>query len=630
MALAGSNTAPRVGALQAMAAGPSRPPAHVAAGSFRANWESLLTALDPGSGGGTGDFVGEEGSAAPALATGATVTADAASQCPAGCVEAGFSDRSAAAAKGGSGARPGAVYSSAAGPGAGGAASPGKARPAMPIAETFGRPGGGIKAEPTSHGRAASTATADAEKSVGRTNPTAAHWEPPPASMLIAWRVPVQCEPRTAQASGGRGGAGGLKESLVEASHVDSQRGVTSGHTALAEDGGVEASGGPRPGEGLERGSWAGGQLPEDHMEPATTARVRAGQNLESKETPAAAETAPERGPAHGKASGFSMQPIERGEIAPYLTGSVENSKGMEASRGAAEEPELGRSFNLASPAAERAVQTPYSDSSIGDATRIRHGFAGIAAPRSAAVTGAGSRTKESASLTPSPSGVSASNQHAGKGSFAQPAPHGGEALAEARADSELKGSQPAQGVDREGASSHAVQAGPPSGQSASTRSAFAAMDMEAGAEKATWIHAGARQAEAGYLDPALGWVGVRADLGGGGIHASLVPGSAEAAQALGGQLAGLSHYLNGNHTPVATLTMNAPEPGWTGAGSGGAMQHGGGQQAGQEGGTEPHSSLGAAVRTASIPDGQEAPPPGLERDASPRGSGAGHISVMA
>ena len=58
----------------------------------------------------------------------------------------------------------------------------------------------------------------------------------------------------------------------------------------------------------------------------------------------------------------------------------------------------------------------------------------------------------------------------------------------------------------------------------------FAAMD--AGTEVGTpgWIHAGGHTAEAGFEDPALGWVGVRADLSGGNVHAALMPGSAEAA----------------------------------------------------------------------------------------------------
>lgn len=84
----------------------------------------------------------------------------------------------------------------------------------------------------------------------------------------------------------------------------------------------------------------------------------------------------------------------------------------------------------------------------------------------------------------------------------------------------------------------------------------FAALDADTGTGTPTWIHAGAQHAEAGFQDATLGWVGVRADVSGGGVHASLVSGSAEAAQILSGHLAGLNTYLAEQHTPVETLTL--------------------------------------------------------------------------
>lgn len=124
-------------------------------------------------------------------------------------------------------------------------------------------------------------------------------------------------------------------------------------------------------------------------------------------------------------------------------------------------------------------------------------------------------------------------------------------------------------------------------------RETFAALDSEAAPGTPTWIHAGAQRAEAGFQDPALGWVGVRADTGAGGVHASLVPGSADAAQALGGHLAGLNSYLAEHHTPIETLTLAAPEGRWAGpAGNQDASQ---GMNQGQGGGqgafTEPRSN---------------------------------------
>ena len=88
----------------------------------------------------------------------------------------------------------------------------------------------------------------------------------------------------------------------------------------------------------------------------------------------------------------------------------------------------------------------------------------------------------------------------------------------------------------------------------------FVSIDGANHAPAATWVHAGARTAEAGYQDPALGWVGVRAQVDINGVHAALVPGSADAAQALGGHLAGLNTYLAEHHAGVETLTMAAPE----------------------------------------------------------------------
>jgi hypothetical protein len=73
------------------------------------------------------------------------------------------------------------------------------------------------------------------------------------------------------------------------------------------------------------------------------------------------------------------------------------------------------------------------------------------------------------------------------------------------------------------------------------------------------WVHAGMRRAEAGFEDPALGWIGVRAQLDASGVHAALVPGSAAAAQSLGSHLAGLNTYLVEHHAPVDSLTLEAP-----------------------------------------------------------------------
>lgn len=219
-----------------------------------------------------------------------------------------------------------------------------------------------------------------------------------------------------------------------------------------------------------------------------------------------------------------------------------------------------------------------------------------------------------------------------------------------ARRGSDAHGQQPsASSVDaattvRDPASPHVVAKTADDAESASNRTTsgagieetFAALDAESTSGRPAWIHAGAQRAEAGIEDPVLGWVGIRADFSGGGVHASLVPGSADAAQALGGHLAGLNAYLSDHHTPVESLTLAAPENGWSepGAGTGQGMGQGDqrGQGAGQGGeATAPASfnrSLGGgAAATSQMPlQGFEE----TEGNARAIRSGGIHISVLA
>jgi hypothetical protein len=101
----------------------------------------------------------------------------------------------------------------------------------------------------------------------------------------------------------------------------------------------------------------------------------------------------------------------------------------------------------------------------------------------------------------------------------------------------------------------------------ASPREPFAALDRATPAPPTTWLHAGTHRAEAGYLDPALGWVGVRADAVGSGLHAALMPGSTHAAEVLGSHLAGLNAHLSAHHGPSATVTITGFEHGQGGGG---------------------------------------------------------------
>ena len=168
-----------------------------------------------------------------------------------------------------------------------------------------------------------------------------------------------------------------------------------------------------------------------------------------------------------------------------------------------------------------------------------------------------------------------------------------------------------------EGTASPAVgHAGVPAGSTAdaTAQGTFSAIDRGTGVGTPSWVHAGGQTAEAGFQDPALGWVGVRADMSGGGVHASLLPGSAEAAQTLGGHLAGLNAYLADEHTPVATLTLAAAGGGGAETGLGQNMQHGSDPNAEQSAPAQTQSSaqasteLGAARATETGSSGLDAP----------------------
>jgi hypothetical protein len=128
----------------------------------------------------------------------------------------------------------------------------------------------------------------------------------------------------------------------------------------------------------------------------------------------------------------------------------------------------------------------------------------------------------------------------------------------------------------------------------------FARLDAGGAPQSIHWVQAGAHRAEAGYLDPALGWVGVRVESSGVGVHAAVVPGSPEAAQVLGTHLSGLNAFLSEQHGPHATATMAAPED----------NRHGVGAELGNSAGGGGGRDEGA---------GKNAPSAGRESDSSPR-----------
>lgn len=181
---------------------------------------------------------------------------------------------------------------------------------------------------------------------------------------------------------------------------------------------------------------------------------------------------------------------------------------------------------------------------------------------------------------------------------------------------------QPHQGAVEQPAMPAMVSHAPASAE----RDTFAALDASSGPSHATWSHASAGRAEAGYLDPSLGWVSVRAEVHGSGVHASVVPGSGEAATVLGSQMAALNAYLN-EHRSATTVTLATPESGSSFLDTASHSQ--GGYQQSQEQRERASSGAGnAEVNTVEVPAASKVVP-NLSLPAALYGKGA-RISVMA
>ena len=139
-------------------------------------------------------------------------------------------------------------------------------------------------------------------------------------------------------------------------------------------------------------------------------------------------------------------------------------------------------------------------------------------------------------------------------------------------------------------------------GWSAAGSDPFAALDGDGTAPPTTWVHAGAHRAEAGYLDPALGWVGVRADAAGSATHASIVPATAEAAQVLGAHVSGLSAYMAEHHGAATTVHVTVPDG--THFGDGWNQGRGMGQPSGRESGArqDAEAAAGSGTVQSAVP----------------------------
>ncbi|HEY2472138.1 MAG TPA: hypothetical protein VGI45_30405 [Terracidiphilus sp.] len=91
----------------------------------------------------------------------------------------------------------------------------------------------------------------------------------------------------------------------------------------------------------------------------------------------------------------------------------------------------------------------------------------------------------------------------------------------------------------------------------------FAAIDAGQTHVLPTWTATGAHRAEAGFLDPSIGWVAVRAQGSAvNTIHATVVPATAEAAQVLGPHLAGLNAYIAHESPHLDPISLSTPDAG--------------------------------------------------------------------
>jgi hypothetical protein len=269
----------------------------------------------------------------------------------------------------------------------------------------------------------------------------------------------------------------------------------------------------------------------------------------------------------------------------------------------AAEAPAVGEGANLARASIAAAGQGPDAQAN--------------ALMQPAAAGGSGSGAAASAGKRPAVAGVGGVS--AGRASVALPASGAaGDGAGWIGGPAEFQRSQTSSNGSNMGTAEPAL------------REPFAALDDAApGAPMVT--HASSRQIEAGFQDQELGWVGVRADLSGGGVHAVLVPGSAEAAQTLGTHLEGLHTYLAAEHPAVSSLGIDAPSERNAEAGTQQGMGQGASQQDSQSSREPAFASPPRIAGTdSSAADGPRLAAAEPETYARAGASGGSRISVMA
>lgn len=301
--------------------------------------------------------------------------------------------------------------------------------------------------------------------------------------------------------------------------------------------------------------------------------------------------------PAQLKLEGESRPAVPAADFRPQPAAEAEMAMGSARAQSAERSAQAG------------AQQMPGNDLSITDATL---------SPASPAIGPGATISRAVHQKTTSNSAAEIGSQRAG-GAFSGP-------LAATPAEASAMARVPAAEHGLGGTKESVLASGTAENSAQHT---FTVLDAGTAVGNPGWVHAGTRRAEAGFEDPALGWIGVRAEMGAGGIHASLVPASAEAAQVLGGHIEGLNHYLAQERSPVETLNLASMESGGAhaGAGQGGAQQQpggSGGQWVADREQSSGRSGLSPPAREISFsPSGPDAAP------VSGPSSGK-HISVMA
>ena len=103
----------------------------------------------------------------------------------------------------------------------------------------------------------------------------------------------------------------------------------------------------------------------------------------------------------------------------------------------------------------------------------------------------------------------------------------------------------------------------------------FERVDRPLSDPETRWTHAGAYRAEAGFQDPSLGWISVRAERHSGEVHAFVTPSSDAGEMVLDAHLGGLNAHLAKNDIHVHPVTIDATHESRPGLGFGAEAQQG-------------------------------------------------------